>query len=134
MSWFLLIGVMSLALFSCQQSLEDAVQSMKKDLPKDCGGGMKMTNIENQADYVVLTMTTDEKEMKMDNPLIEPVLKGMSDQLKEQFITADDTRPLFSRCKEENKGFKVILEGEVTQKSVTFIDITPEELQKNPDL
>ena len=59
MSWFLLIGFMSLALFSCSQSLEDAVKSMKEELPKDCGGGMKMTNIENQADYVVLTMTTN---------------------------------------------------------------------------
>ena len=107
---------------------------MKKDLPKDCGGGMKMTNIENQADYVVLTMTTNEEDLKLDNPLMKGLLEKMAEPLKEQFFNDDGTKPLFVKCKEENKGFKVILEGEVSHESVTFIDITAEDLQKNPDL
>ena len=134
MGMYLLLCFMTFALFSCSQSLDEAVQSMKKDLPKDCGSGMKMTNIENKADALELTMTMAEDKMRLDNPIMEQMLKSMADQLKEEFFNSSDIKPLLSKCKEENKGFKVTMEGETTHAAVTFLEIPLEELQNQKDL
>ena len=134
MGMYLLLCFMTFALFSCSQSLDEDVQSMKKDLPKDCGGGMKIINIENKADFLEMTMSMNEDEVRMDNPLMETMLQAMAGQMKEEFLKSDDIKPLMSKCKEENKGFKVIMEGETSKASVTFLEIPLEELQKQQDL
>ena len=134
MSWFLLIGFVSLALFSCTQTLDEAVQSMKKDLPKDCGGGMKITNIENKADFLEMTMSMKEDEVRMDNPLMETMLQAMAGQLKEEFLKSDDIKPLMTKCKEKNKVNKVIMEKKTTKATITFLEIPLEEIQKQQDL
>ena len=95
---------------------------------------MKITNIENKADFLEMTMSMKEDEVRMDNPLMETMLQAMAGQLKEEFLKSDDIKPLMSKCKEENKGFKVIMEGETSKASVTFMEIPLEELQKQQDL
>ena len=134
MSWFLLIGVMSLAFYSCTLSLDDAVQQMQKKLPYDAGDGIKITKVENASDNVVFTMTTDEKEVEMNNPLIKPFLKALDDNFKEEIFKEDDFKTILSLCKEENKGFQIVMTGEKTGESVTLVELTAEELQKNSDL
>ena len=130
---YLLLCFMTLALFSCTQSLDEIVQSKKKELPKDCGGGMKIINIENKADFLEMTMSMNEDEVRMDNPLMETMLQAMAGQMKEEFFKSDDIKPLMSQCKKENKGFKVIMEGETSKASITFLEIPLEEVQKPPD-
>ena len=61
-------------------------------------------------------------------------MKKLADQLKEEFFNSSDIKPLLSKCKEENKGFKVTMEGETTHAAVTFLEIPLEELQEQKDL
>ena len=51
------------------------------------------------------------------------MLISMAEELKKEFLNSSDIKPLLSKCKEENKGFKVTMEGETTHTAVTFLEI-----------
>ena len=124
----MLLGMMSLALFSCSQSLESEVQNLQKDLPYDCGNGMKMTECKINGDFLEMIISSDESLFSLDDPIVASSMKDVGDQMGEQFKTDDEYKAVVEACKAENKGMRILMVGEKSGESITFYEKKAEEL------
>lgn len=125
---FMFIGIMSLALFSCSQSLEAEVQNLQKDLPYDCGNGMKMTECTINGDYLEMIISSDESLFAMDDPTIASMLKSVGEEMGKQFSNDKDYKAVVEACKAENKGMRILMKGEKSGASITIFEKSADDL------
>ena len=124
----MLISMMSLAFVSCSQSLDDALKSLQKELPEDCGQGFKFTKCAINGNNVEFTVSNDESTLPMNNALFTSAAKMVGKEMTKEF------KEILQLCKEEKKGFNLIFVGEKSGDSVKVIELSAEDIQKDPDL
>lgn len=120
--------MMSLAFVSCSQSLESEVKSMQSEIPYDCGDGVKITKCEIAGDFLELVATYDESEFTLDNPIVSSIIGQISSDMEKSLREDSKTKDLFDLCKEENKGFRVKMEGAKSKASVTMFEKAAKDL------
>ena len=120
----LLLAVVS----SCSDpSLNDYVDQFKAQMPQDLGNGLVMNDIGVVDNYLQIECTSDESELDLSNPMIGMVLPAISEPLKAQFLEGD-MKDFMQVCSDEGKGFRMMLTGSKSGKTITMFEVTPEEL------
>ena len=113
---------------SCSDpSLNDYVEALKGRMPEDMGGGLSMTDVGIVDDYVQIDATSDETELDLSNPMVGMVLPAVAEPLKAEFLEGD-MKDFMQACSDEGKGFRMMLTGAKSGKTITMFEVTPEEL------
>ena len=116
---------------SCaDRTVNDYVTDFKAELPQDLGDGMAMTDISIVDNYLQIDATTDESGLELSNPLVEMVLPTVAETLKAQFFDDSDMKDFMQACSDGGKGFRMVLKGTKSGKSVTLFEATPEEMNE----
>ena len=101
--------LLAVAMASClgSPSLQEFVNATAHELPIDQGGGVAMTGISIEGDYLVFTMS----QAGLDK---QQLLHDTSDA---------DTQEMFKQCMREGKGVRFVA------RDSTFLELTPEEMR-----
>ena len=125
--FLLLLAVVSV---SCADpTLNDYVNEFKNRLPEDMGSGLVMTDMSIVDDYVQVDCTSDESELKLDNPLIKSILPSIAEPLKDTFMGGSDMKDFMQACSDEGKGFRMVVKGTQSGESMTMFEVTPDEVK-----
>lgn len=122
----LLLAVVSV---SCSDpSLNDYVNEFKGQMPEDMGNGLVMNDMSIVDDFVQVECTSDESELDLSNPMIELVVPAVAEPLKASFVDGEDMKGFMQACSDEGKGFRMVVHGAKSGKTLTLFEVTPEEL------
>lgn len=125
--FLLLLAVVSV---SCADpTLNDYVNEFKNRLPEDMGSGLVMTDVSIVDDFVQIECTSDESELKLDNPLIKSILPSVAEPIKASFLDTADMKDFMQACSDEGKGFRMIMKGAQSGESMVMFEVTPDEVK-----
>ena len=126
--FLLLLAVVSV---SCSDpSLSDYVNEFKNRMPEDMGGGFVMTDMSIVDDFVQLECTSDESELKLDNPLVKSILPTVAEPVKASFLEGSDMKDFMQACADEGKGFRMVVTGTQSGEKMTMFEVTPDEVKE----
>lgn len=109
-------------------SLNDYIEGFKGEMPQDIGGGLAMTDVSIVDDYVQIDATSDESDLDLSNEMIGSFLPAIAEPLKTEFLEGTDMKDFMQACSDEGKGFRMMLTGAKSGKTITMFEVTPEEL------
>ena len=122
-------ALMTIGLFSCSSpTLQDVVDKMKKELPKDLGDGTSITKVEIADDFLEITMECDESNFRFDDVMIDLFMPMIQESMKEQVLNEGDGKELKSLCKQENKGVRMKMIGLASGKTIVPLEVPANEL------
>lgn len=125
----ILLLFMAVMFVSCADlTLNDYVESLKGKLPEDMGNGLTMTDVSILDDYVQVDATSDESELDLANPMLDMILPAVAEPLKAAFIDDADMKDFMQACSDEGKGFRMMITGSKSGKTITIFDVTQEEM------
>lgn len=126
----LLLLLFSAVFVSCSEpTINDLVNEIKSQTPKDLGEGFVMTDA-NIVDNVLQTdMTTDESSFMLNDPTAAMMLPMLADHFKEIFLGDEDMREVYEMCAKEGLGFRMVMKGTKSGESIPILDVSPEELK-----
>ena len=87
-----------------------------------------MTDVSIVDDYVQIDATSDESDLDLSNEMIGSFLPAIAEPLKTEFLEGTDMKDFMQACSDEGKGFRMMLTGAKSGKTITMFEVTPEEL------
>lgn len=125
----LLLLFMAVMFVGCADlTLNDYVEGFKGKMPQDLGSGLTMTDVSIVDDFVQVDATSDESEVDLASPMIGMVLPALSEPLKSLFLDDADMKDFMQACSDEGKGFRMMVTGAKSGKTVTLFEVSPEEM------
>lgn len=123
----------AMEMFDLSHSLEEEVEGMQSSLPMVIDDDLQITKVEIKEGYLVMTMEYEEKEFRLDDKDIKFMLSLLKEGMTKMMLEEgnDDFKKMISKCKEESKGFRIIVAGSKSGASAVIVDISPEELEKD---
>ena len=127
---FLLLFMAVVSVSCSSPTLNDYVEGFKGEMPQDMGSGLTMTDVGIVDDYVQIEATSDESELDLANPMVSMVLPAVAEPVKASFIENADMKDFIQACSDEGKGFRMVVTGAKSEKTVTLFEFTPEDINK----
>lgn len=108
--------------------LESEVNRMKSEIPYNCGDGIKITKCDITGDFLEIVATYDESQFSLDDPIVSSIIGQLGSDMEKELRLDSKTKDLFELCKEEDKGFRLKMEGAKSKASVTLFEKAAKDL------
>ena len=127
--------ILAIALTGCgTPSLDTIVKRFQKKLPQQTSEDVTITKCGVVGDYLEMEMVNDETKVALDSDDFAFVLEIMKVSMKQQFVSEVTVKRMLRACKDEGKGFRIVLVGEKSGLRVAMLEFTPEELQEDASI
>ncbi|MBO4804001.1 MAG: hypothetical protein IKX18_05415 [Muribaculaceae bacterium] len=121
----------SMVFVSCaEHDLNYYVEGFKGEMPEDLGGGMQMTDVNIVDDFVQVEVTNDESELDLSSAFIGAALSAVAEPMKAEFFEGSGMKDFMQACSNEGKGFRMVINGTKSGKTVTLFEVTQEEMNE----